>query len=88
MRAKLLQWLEVKPEVFEDFSYKAYINVLKLNSTSAYYQVNSVNNLIGCQFWVGNRAFTLGNNLISITIGKQICQYHFDSMIFLNSGVG
>jgi len=88
IKAKQLIWKKVKPEVFEDWAEKAEVSVLMLNKEPAYYQVNSVNNEIGAQFWVGNSAFSVAghtNRYVKIQEAKDDCQRHFNSLIKSNS---
>lgn len=83
IKVKTLKWKEVKPEVFENWSFNAEIKVLTLNGRPAYYQVASVSNDISATFWHGNMADTIKDG-ISLEEGEEVCQKHFNNLILSN----
>lgn len=83
MIAKKLEWEKVKHECFEDFAYKAFISVLKLNGNPAYYQVSKVNDNIQGSFWCHNTAFCICN-YSDINTAKNECQKHYERLVYEN----
>jgi hypothetical protein len=84
IKAKQLKWVKVKPEVFEDWSYCAEINVLTLNRKPAYYQVHKVADCVSCGLWVHNSCVDI-KSWITLEEGLDACQQHYDSLVRENA---
>lgn len=81
---KILEWIEEKPEVFEEFTHKAFINVLKLNGKPAYYQVDNFAGNIRGSFWCHNQASRVCCFSNDIETAKEECQKHYERLVFEN----
>lgn len=85
MKAKDLNWVPQKSEVYEEFSLEAEINVLLYNKEPAYYKVTKILHNIMALFYVGNTGYGLKHWCESIEEAKQTCQKHYDSIIKENA---
>lgn len=86
--ARQLEWVDVKPEVFEQECSIAYIKGLKLNKDEGYYQVslpNYDNKKWKYSVWYGNKGFELGSEINSKENAIKFCQLHFDNFINMNN---
>ena len=87
--ARQLEWISVKPEVFEKECNIAYIKGLKLTTDiEGYYQVSLPNYNNGkwkYSIWYGNRGFEFSRDIESKETAIKLCQQHFDEFIKINS---
>lgn len=80
IKAKKLQWLQVKPEVYENFAYESKIELLYFYNIIPKYKITQINHNIIAMFLAGEKSFGLKHWCDNIEDAIDVCENHYSSL--------